>query len=315
MRDKKMLVVLVVGLVLGGSTFVLMQGQKAASPSPSAPNAPLATTPQPDQGASRVIILSPALTEMVYAMNAQDRIVGVGEFCVYPPEVAELPSCGGIVNPSYEIMESLEPDLVIVQGVSDTIVRYCKAAGIPTLDVPLDSLEDVFAAAATIGEALDATESATALVGEMRTELDAIRAATATLAAPRVFVSVGRSPGKLKDILTAGGGSFLDDLLVIAGGENVFASSGSLWPTAALEAVVASEPEVIIDIQPNETIDDKAIERAVAEWGDLGDGVPAVRDRRIHVMGEDWLLLPGPRVVDTARTLAQCLHPEVRFDE
>jgi len=149
----------------------------------------------------------------------------------------------------------------------------------------------------------------------MRTELDAIRAATATLAAPRVFVSVGRSPGKLKDILTAGGGSFLDDLLVIAGGENVFASSGSLWPTAALEAVVASEPEVIIDIQPNETIDDKAIERAVAEWGDLGDGVPAVRDRRIHVMGEDWLLLPGPRVVDTARTLAQCLHPEVRFDE
>ena len=313
MRDKKMLVVLVVGLVLGGSTFVLMQGQKAASPTPSAPNAPLATTPQPDQGASRVIILSPALTEMVYAMNAQDRIVGVGEFCVYPPEVAELPSCGGIVNPSYEIMESLEPDLVIVQGVSDTIVRVLQAGGHPHLGCASRLPEDVSPPPLPSGRR-SMRRSRRRRWSARWTELT-LYGPPRTLAAPRVFVSVGRSPGKLKDILTAGGGSFLDDLLVIAGGENVFASSGSLWPTAALEAVVASEPEVIIDIQPNETIDDKAIDRAVAEWGDLGDGVPAVRDRRIHVMGEDWLLLPGPRVVDTARTLAQCLHPEVRFDE
>ncbi len=315
MRDKKMLMVLVVGLVLGGSTFVLMQGQKAAPHTPPSPNAPRAAAPLPHDGAWRVIVLSPALTEMVYAINAQDRIVGVSDFCLYPPEVAELPSCGGIINPSYEVMESLKPDLVIVQGISDTITRYCEAAGIPTLDVPLDSLEDVLAAATTLGEALDATESAMALADEMRAELDSVRAATAGLSAPRVFVSTGRSPGKLKDMMTAGGGSFLDDLLSVAGGENVFASSESLWPTAALEAVVASEPQVIIDIQPNETVDDEAIHRAVADWSALGDSVPAVRDGRIHVTGEDSLLVPGPRVVDTARALAQYLHPEVRFDE
>ena len=113
-----------------GLDFRADEGQKAASPPHRAERAP--PTPQPDQGASRVIILSPALTEMVCAMNAQDRIVGVGEFCVYPPRSLNYPRAAES-SASYEIMESLEPDLVIVQGL-----RYdravCKAAGIP-LDV------------------------------------------------------------------------------------------------------------------------------------------------------------------------------------
>lgn len=310
MRDRRSFIVLLIGLALGGATFILLQGGRGPRDAP-----PDRGGPGPRPAASRALVLSPALVEIVFAIGAQDRVVGVSDFCTYPPEVAELPSCGGIINPNYEAMESLRPDLVVVQGLSDTIVEYCEAAGIPTLEVPLDSLDDVLAAVVTLGQALGAEESANRLAGEMQAELDKVSAAVQGRPRPRVFVSTGRSLGRLKDMMSAGKGSFLDDLISLAGGENIFGDVESLWPSPALEAVVAAGPEVIIDILPDQQLDAQAVEEAVRLWNALGDSVPAVRNGRVYVVSDASVLIPGPRVTQTARTLARLLHPEVVTDE
>ncbi|MBD3174373.1 MAG: ABC transporter substrate-binding protein [Armatimonadia bacterium] len=314
MQKSQLLIVLVVGLILGAGTFVLIGGNPDAPPPEQSGDPAPPPEPTEEGGPQRVIVLSPALAEMVYAMGEGDRVVGVSDFCEYPPEIKSVTTCGGLITPSYEVMESLDPDLVIVQGLADSIVEYCDSAGIPVLDVPLDSLDDIYAAIEILGEELGATESADGLIESMRSDMDDVREAVAGEGRPPVFLATGRSPGRLKDMMTAGGGSFLSDLVGVAGGENVFADSEQLWPQPAVEAIVAAEPEVIIDIQPNLDVGEVELDAVAEQWSELRT-VPAVREGRVHVTTEDALLIPGPRVTGTARVFARLIHPEVSFDD
>jgi len=130
---------------------------------------------------------------------------------------------------------------------------------------------------------------------------------------PRVFISFGRTPGTMTGLTTVSRGSFIHQLVEIAGGRNIFADAPAPYPQISKESLIRRKPEVIIELRPNERPSAERWAQLRADWQRLAM-LPAVRSGRIHIQNEDFLVIPGPRVVRAANLIAQRLHPEV-FDE
>jgi len=259
-----------------------------------------------------VVTLSPAVTEMVFALGQGGRVVGVSDFVTYPEEAKSRPSCGGYVNPNLEVLRSLSPDLVVFQGISDELQAACKAMGQEFLSVPLDTVEDVWKAIDAISARLACKADGDKLTDDLKGELEAVRAAVAGEPPVRVFICAGRDPGKVGHAMTCTKGTFLDELVGLAGGENVFRDAAGLYPTPSLEQVVVSAPEAVIDLQPG--ADAAKAADCARDWAELGT-LPAVENGRVLVVTEEYLLTPGPRLAESARRLARLLHPEAMIDE
>lgn len=280
-------------------------------PTPVAPPAPASA---PVTGPRRVISLSPAMTEMLFALGVGDRVVGVTDFCAYPPEAAQRPRCGGFLNPNLEAIADLEPDLLVLQGLHDTVRDWCAANGRAYVAFELDSLADLRAALRGLGTALGESAAAEALIARLEGELLAVRRAVDSRPAVPVFVCTGRAEGPPDVLNTCGGGSFLSELATIAGGRNVFGELPELYPQPSLEALSERSPAAILDLRPGQELDDDARRRIVGEWSALAT-LPAVRDGRVVVLTETHVLLPGPRAGATARVFARALHPDLNLPE
>lgn len=270
--------------------------------------------PSPASGPRRVISLSPAMTEMLFALGAGDRVVGVTDFCNYPPEATRRPRCGGFLNPNLEAIAQLEPDLIVLQGLHDTVRDWCEANHREYVAFELDTLADMRAAIRSLGAKLGVSSSAEALIQRIDDELEAVRQRVAAAPPVTVFVCTGRADGPPDVLNTCGGGSFLTELVTIAGGRNVFADLPELYPQPSLEALSEREPAAILDLRPGQEPDDAGRQRIVGEWGALAT-LPAVRNGRVTVLTEPHLLMPGPRVGATARAFARALHPESDLPE
>jgi iron complex transport system substrate-binding protein len=260
-------------------------------------------------GIRRVVSFSPALTEIIFALGQEGKLVGVSSFCTYPPAANELPVCGGLIDPNLELLAELNPDVVFLQGISPTLLDWCEKTGQGHEPVKLDTLDDIWTTTRRIGEVLGCPEEAEALAARIQGELNDVRARVAGRAPVPVFICLGREPGKIRGLMTAGRASFLTDLIAMAGGQNVFSDAAMLYPQPSLEALVERAPQVILDLQPEWTGSERAEADLVAQWSVL-DTVPAVRNGRIEVLTDDYLLIPGPRVGALARRIATVLHPE-----
>jgi iron complex transport system substrate-binding protein len=259
--------------------------------------------------AQRVVALSPALVELVFAIGGGPRVVGVSDFTTWPPEAAGVPSVGSYINPNLEALAALRPDLVLLQGQHQKVRDYCLAHGQRYAALKLESLADVFAALSELGRQLGAESGARTVAAQLHAELDGVRRAVAGRPAVKTFVCLGRPEGPPNSLVTCRGGTFLDELLTAAGGANVFADAKEPYPTPALEVLTARAPEVILDLQPGRALDDAGRAKVAAEWQALPT-LPAVRAGRVEVLTEDYLLVPGPRLGQTVRRLAAVLHPE-----
>jgi iron complex transport system substrate-binding protein len=260
----------------------------AAAPPPSA-------TPP-----ARVVSLAPSITEIAYALGAGDRLVGVCGGCDRPAAVARLPRVGGYLAPSVEATLGLAPDLVLAvpSPGNREAVRAIERVGVRVLVVHDRTLPDLWASIRDIAGALGMPAAGDRLAADLRAGLDAVHARVARLPVRRVLVIVGHDP------LVAVGGDTLQDALVgIAGGVNVAADAGSVWPRITLELVVARAPDVIVDA----AMGDEAAGRAL--FAGL-ETVPAVREGRIVTLPTDALFRAGPRVPEAARALAAAIHPE-----
>jgi iron complex transport system substrate-binding protein len=282
------------GLALGaGAHLTACSGRTSQEPQPAGP-------------ASRVISTSPNLTEILFAVGAAEQTVGVTDFCTYPPGAREIQRIGAYLNPDVERMIALQPDLVLLLPSMVGLRDRLHGAGIPTLTVANESLDQVLESIDAIGEATGHAAEAVERRSELVTELEAIAAAVAQHDPVSTLVVIGRGSDDLTGIFAVGPGTFLDELLRNAGGRNVLVDAVSLYPQVPLEEVIRLAPEVIIEVvvPPSEL----APEEIVASWSALST-VPAVRDERIHVLTNDYLLIPGPRSVRTARQLQVVLHP------
>lgn len=282
------------------ATLVASCAQPTVAPEPAPPSAVAGVAPQ------RVLMLSPALTEIAFAVGAGDQIVGVSDFTTYPPEAAAKPTVGAFLNPDLELMATLQPDLLVVQGEAQKIRDWAGAQGYEVAAYPLDSVADILAAMRDLGRRLGHAAEGEAAAGALEAELEAVRAEAAARPPVPTFVSVGRAPGRLTALTTCGPGTFLAELLTLAGGANVFADATGLYPTPSLEALLERQPEVILDLAVGEDLDAAARTARLADWAPVAE-TPAVRNGRVVVLTDDILLVPGPRVGQAARLLAETL--------
>jgi iron complex transport system substrate-binding protein len=257
----------------------------------------------------RIISMAPNITETVFALGCGDRLVAVTDFCVHPPEALALPKVGGFYNPNLERMAVLNPDLVLLQGKHEKVDRFCDGRHIPVLHVAMDSLASIYSGIERLGEALGVPDRAAVLNRAIGNDLEAVRRAANRHSSRKVFVSLGRAMGSMANLYTVGGTSFLSEVLRIAGGENVFGDVKLAYPEASKESLVRRAPEVILEMRPGEAMAPERQKQIVAEWA-VFKTIPAVRDGKVFVVTDDFILVPGPRVAAVARILAGTLHGE-----
>ena len=267
-----------------------------------------ASAPRADRPA-RIISLSPNTTEILAGLGAFDRVVAVSDYCIYPPEVNRLPRVGGWNNPNMEQIASLRPDLVVFADAQAPFVKdKVEALGARTLAVPGRTLEDAYAAIEQTGRATGDEEAARRLAEQTRARIETIRLATEKLPRRRVLCVVDRVPGTLRDIYTAAEGSFLAQLIEAAGGEPVSPPSSTGWGKMQKEAVVALDPDVILDLMMHKE-GGSFDEDTLAVWKEL-PGLRAVREGRVYPVRDETALHPSQFVADTARKFAEVIHPE-----
>lgn len=258
---------------------------------------------------ARIITLTPSTTEILHGVGAFDRVVAVSDYCSYPPEAARLPRVGGWNNPNMEQIASLRPDLVIFSDAQAQFVKdKVEAVGIRTLTVPSQTLEDAYTAITLVGRATGDEAAAEQLLRQTRAGVDTIRLATERLPRRRVLCVVDRVPGTLRDLYTAGGDSFIAQLIRVAGGEPISPPTREGWGKMQKEAVVALDPDVVLDLMMHKEAG-SFDEDTLAVWREL-PGLRAVREGRVYAVRDETVLHPSQLVGDSARKFAGLIHPE-----
>ena len=261
----------------------------------------------------RIVSLVPNVTEMVYAVGAGNRLVGVSSYDTYPPQVRALPKVGALVDPDVERILSLKPDLVIVYASQEDLAQQLARAGIDTFRYRHGGLAAVTATIRELGTTLGDPAAAEGTAARIERGIDDVRRRVAGRARPRTLLVFGRERLSLRGIYACGGTGFLHDMLTAAGGDNVFADVKTEAVQANTEQIIARRPDVILEVRAvNEGFPtgDREAERRV--WSTVGS-VPAVRDGRITFLFDDRIVVPGPRIVEGTRALAKALHPDA-FD-
>jgi len=260
------------------------------------------TLPQPP---ARIVSLVPSVTEIVFSLGAEERLVGRTDFCDHPPAVRTKPSVGGMVNPNLETLAALKPDLVIAtdEGNREETVRQLQRLRIPTYLVHANRIAETIDLIARIGELTGRQAAVAKLTGEMLRRVEAVRRAVAPFPRPRVLYVLWPEP-----LIVPGRGSILTELIEVAGGTSITAGDGDAYPRFSLEAAVARAPEVII-LADHSTGASTAGRASPEKWQRLVS-VPAIRAGRLHSADLSILHRYGPRVPDGLETLARIIHPE-----
>jgi iron complex transport system substrate-binding protein len=299
---KKRLAIVVLLFLVG---LAMAFGLERCGGSPEGTDRPQHTK---DAAARRVVSMAPSIVESLFAIGAGDRVAGVGDWCSFPREAAELPRVGGEMDPDFERLLALKPDLVIVQGKAEKLRAFCDRHGIPMLHVDMNSERTIYAGLRTIGRAVSEEEAADRLAATIRSELAQVARRVAGRPRPRVFLCMGHRPGSLRGLASAAGDTFLSELLSIAGGQNIFADLEQDYPPINKERLVERRPEVIVELHPGEALSAEARETLRGDWQKLAS-LPAVREGRIHLLTENYLMIPGPRVAQAAACIAEAVHP------
>lgn len=261
------------------------------------------------QSPQRIVSIGPNVTETIFALGAQGRLVGVSDFCDYPAEARKLRRVGGPANPKFETMSALQPDLIVMQFATPPIKSFAAERGIPLAEVHMDSLATIERDIAKLGRLLGREDAATSLTRSMRRDLDAIRRevdAIPSVKRPLVFMSVERQPGALAGILTASDKSFLGEALILAGGRNAFGDDPRFYSEASREKLAARKPEIILELRGHR-VDERERQQLIRDWASMSS-LPAVASRRIYVLGGEDLLVPGPRLARTVRAIHDALY-------
>ena len=294
-------------LVLIFVGLVLLDPAISASQAASTGGARAGGSEDPPSVPHRVVSLIPAVTEMIFAFGDGSRLVGVGSFDRYPPEVQQIQRVGGLLDPNVEKILSLRPDLVILYDTQQELKQRLARANIPFYAYEHRGLADITQTLRAVGARLGSADAANRTASKMESDLAAIRQSVSGRARPKTMLVFGREPGSLRGIVASGGVGFLHDMLLVAGGDDVFDGVKRQSVEVTTEMVLASRPDVIIELRYGDPRRSGSAEQIAHDW-DAVSAVPAVRNHRVYVLVGDEFVVPGPRVVDATRRLAGLLH-------
>ena len=259
--------------------------------------------------AQRIVSTSPSITETLFALGLGSRVVGVSTYCHFPAEVEKLPRVGTYLKPNVEVIARLKPDLVIVQSLPNSVRDQLQGLSIPVAEVKSGDLQQNLDSILAIGKAAGVEPAAHAVIDRIHQQLAALRNSKSGKAPRSVAFIVGRTPGKLEGLVVVGGGSYLSELMTIAGGRNVFGDSSQAYVKTSLESVLRRNPDVLIDMgEMAETVGvtENAKRAVVNLWG-TRPVLKAVREHRVYAVASDIFVVPGPRIVDAAQAFAEML--------
>lgn len=253
---------------------------------------------------SRIVSLVPPVTEMLFAIGAGKRVVGVGTFDRQPVEVKQLPRVGGLLNPNTERILALNPDLVIVYEAQQELKLALGRAQVPFYSYAHKDLANVMVTLRALGARLGTPAPAEQLSSDIERRLQAIAARVKGRPRPGLLLIFGRDANSLGGIFANGGYGFLHDMVEIAGGRDVFDDVKRENVQASTELILARRPDIIIELHPPS---DTRID--LSPWNALSS-LPAVRNRRVHQLVGDQFLDAGPRVAEATEALSRLLHPD-----
>jgi iron complex transport system substrate-binding protein len=249
----------------------------------------------------RIVSLAPSVTETLFALGAGAEVVGVSQYCDYPPQVRDLPRVGSFLTPNLEAIIALRPTLVVGLELSSDVrqIRALKSMGYPVLLVSDDNLQQIEDSIEKVGARINRAEAARRLVAQIQQQIAAVQERLANVKPLRALMLVGHQP-----IVAVGPGTYLDELMRLARADNIAAAAGEQWPHLSMEFIIAMRPEVILD---------GAMGSDPASSDDFWQKyptIPAVRDHRVYGYAEDPMLHDGPRVGQSLEIIARKIHPE-----
>jgi iron complex transport system substrate-binding protein len=252
----------------------------------------------------RIVALAPNITEIIFALGQEKRLVGVTAFSDYPPEAADIPSVGSYIHLDLERIVALQPDLcfAIKDGNPKEVAGRLEGFGIPVYAVDPRNLESVMETLTRVGELLNAGQQADRIVRDMRTRIRKIdRLVSRIEERPRVFFQIGVAP-----IVSVGSGTFIHELIVRAGGINV-AQGVVPYPRFSREQVISAAPDIIIITSMARVAVFEKIRQEWLQW----PGLPAARNDKIFIQESNLFDRPSPRLVDALELLVKLIHPEL----
>jgi len=260
-----------------------------------------------DKIPQRIISLAPSNTEILFALGLAERVVGVTDYCNYPPEAEQKDSIGGFSTPNIEKVVALSPDLVVATSIHQKqVIPNLVQKGITVFALAPKTLDEVLEAITLIGKITGKEEEASGLVAEMSNKIKAVTDETASLSPeqrPRVFYITWQEPLK-----TAGAGTLHDELIQKAGGTNV-ARDLTGYAAITLEAVIEANPEVMIAGVGMGTGADAPLQFALTE--PRLENTDARQHNRVYDIDVDLVGRAGPRIVEALEQFAQYIHPEL----
>lgn len=255
----------------------------------------------------RIVSLAPSLTETLFAVGAGEQVVGVTEYCNFPPAVSRVQRIGGLEDGSVDLERiiALRPDLVTALAAGqDGTVTALRRLGLRVEVVPSETVADALRAIRRLGTLTGHRAEAARLEADLARRIRAVREKVATVPAerrPRVFYQLWDEP-----LMTATGDTLAGQLVEMAGGVNVFADLAGRYPQVSPEAVLARDPQVIL--APAHHAGAVSRDRLAGRPG--WDRIDAVRHGRVFVLDGDLVSRPGPRVAEALERVARRLHPE-----
>lgn len=253
----------------------------------------------------------PAATEMLYAIGAGPRVVGISSYDSFPADVQKLPRVGALLDPNVELMLSLKPQMVVVYGSQTDLKQQLARAGIGVFDYRHAGLADVTTTIRALGERTGTAARAEVIAGEIERGLDGIRRRVAGRPRPKTLLVFGRERLALRGLYASGGIGFLNDMLDIAGGANVFADVKTQAIQASTEQILARRPEVILETRAVNSAWPSGDRDAELNVWNAVVSIPAVRNHRVLFLFDDRIVIPGPRVVEGTAVMAKALHPDI----
>jgi len=253
--------------------------------------------------AKRIISLAPSITEILFALGLNEEIAAVTDFCDYPEAALNKPKIGGFINPSIEKIVSLKPDLTIAikDGNRWETIQRLNELGFPVYVVDPRNFDGVMRTIRNIGEIVEKPDASVRIIRNMVTRKENILNLTQSLPKPRVFFQVGDAP-----IITVGRGTLANDLIRLAGGENISEDEPVNYPLYSIETVMLKAPEVIIISSMESKRDCMSLIKKWQDW----KNIPAIKRKSIYVIDSNLVDRPTPRIIEGLEAMVKMIHTE-----
>ncbi|MBN1759169.1 MAG: ABC transporter substrate-binding protein [Chitinispirillaceae bacterium] len=256
--------------------------------------------------APRIISFAPSITETIFALGAQEHLAGVTDFCFWPPEAKRLPKVGGYIDPNFEQIVRLKPDVAILLKEHGALIEFLTKHKVRIVRIDNENISGIFNSISLIGDACGVPDQADSLIKTMSKSLHG--RAPYCSRKPRILFCVGRDKpgsGTIGSVFCAGPKSFYSELIDYAGGENAFTDTLFAYPSVAGEGIIHMAPDIIIDaMASNKSMDSESVG---GDWNEL-DMVPAVKIGAVYPLTGTYVSIPGPRITDICKDIRKCIE-------